>query len=315
MFEISARNENGFEKILLQNPTNRLEIIPDCGGILNAWEFNINDKWINVIQGYESKKDFEINCESKGFRSCKLSPYACRVKNGNYSFNGNTYNIGKFGFDEHNIHGLVYDLPFEIINKEIENNEARLELELFYEGQDQGFPFKYSIRVIYILNESNTLTIQTIVNNHHDKEIPMSDGWHPYFTLGGKIDEYMLQISSNKLLEFDEQLIPTGSEITYEKFQNLELIGNTFLDNCFVLNKSSSGVACTLLNSKDIKLEIIPEKSYPYLQVFTPDHRNSIAIENLSAAPDAFNNKIGLIILKAGEERLFATTYKLSNIE
>jgi aldose 1-epimerase len=58
-------------------------------------------------------------------------------------------------------------------------------------------------------------------------------------------------------------------------------------------------------------LEISPEGSYPFLQIYTPPHRQSIAIENLSAAPDAFNNKMGLIVLTAGEEKTFRTLYAI----
>ncbi|MCB0643138.1 MAG: hypothetical protein KDC44_15925, partial [Phaeodactylibacter sp.] len=40
---------------------------------------------------------------------------------------------------------------------------------------------------------------------------------------------------------------------------------------------------------------------YNFLQVFTPDHRQSIAIEPMTCNVDAFNNREGLIVLKPGE--------------
>jgi galactose mutarotase-like enzyme len=51
----------------------------------------------------------------------------------------------------------------------------------------------------------------------------------------------------------------------------------------------------------NFRLTIEPDKEYPILQIYIPPHRNSIAIENLSGAPDNFNNKMGLVI--PGEER------------
>jgi aldose 1-epimerase len=59
-------------------------------------------------------------------------------------------------------------------------------------------------------------------------------------------------------------------------------------------------------------VEIRPESSYPYLQLYTPPHRESIAIENLSAAPDAFNNGMGLINLEPGASATFKTAYTIS---
>ncbi len=313
MVDIFEITENGFDKIIVKNASSRIKIIPNCGGILNAWFVYINDQWINVIEGYESQKDFIDNCESKGFKGCKLSPYVCRIKNGSYSHDGVNYTIGKFGFDQNKIHGLVYDLSYMTKIKEEKIDEACVELNLIYDREDQGFPFKYSIKVRYSLQTQNNLTIRTTVTNLSTQTIPMSDGWHPYFTLGGMIDDYSLEIKSCKMLEFDQQLIPTGKEILYDKFQNPEVIGNTKLDNCFVLDQTSSGPACKLINKAEkIKLEIFPDGSYPFLQIYTPDHRSSIAIENLSAAPDAFNNKLGLIYLKAGEEKVFSTKYKVS---
>ena len=60
---------------------------------------------------------------------------------------------------------------------------------------------------------------------------------------------------------------------------------------------------------KKVQIEFHPEESYPYLQIYTPEHRKSIAIENLSGAPDAFNNGMGLKVLQPGELATFTTKY------
>jgi aldose 1-epimerase len=70
---------------------------------------------------------------------------------------------------------------------------------------------------------------------------------------------------------------------------------------------------CVLRNpAKNIEIEIHPEKSYPYLQIYIPPHRKNIAIENLSGAPDAFNNGMGVITLEPGESAIFKTSYKIT---
>ena len=45
-----------------------------------------------------------------------------------------------------------------------------------------------------------------------------------------------------------------------------------------------------------------------------PD-RKSIAIENLSSAPDAFNNKIGLVVLGPDDSQAFSTKLRVAEIE
>jgi aldose 1-epimerase len=65
---------------------------------------------------------------------------------------------------------------------------------------------------------------------------------------------------------------------------------------------------------KNIQVEIHTDESYPYLQIYTPPHRKSIAIENLSSAPDSFNNELGFKTLMPGESTIFTTAYKISTI-
>jgi aldose 1-epimerase len=45
--------------------------------------------------------------------------------------------------------------------------------------------------------------------------------------------------------------------------------------------------------------------------LYTPDHRKSIAIENLSAAPNCFNNKMGLHIMQPQAIWNLETSYQL----
>ena len=66
------------------------------------------------------------------------------------------------------------------------------------------------------------------------------------------------------------------------------------------------GVAVTQVANpaRNLKLEVWQEtgpKQFNYLQVYTPKTRQSIAIEPMSCAPDAFNSGKGLIRLKPDE--------------
>jgi aldose 1-epimerase len=48
----------------------------------------------------------------------------------------------------------------------------------------------------------------------------------------------------------------------------------------------------------------------PYLQLYTPADRKSIAIENLSGIPNCFNNKIGLQLMKPHQNLILKTSYQ-----
>jgi len=190
-----------------------------------------------------------------------------------------------------------------------------VEMEYHYQGDFPGFPFKYLCRVRYTLQPGNRLTIETEISNPLDEgvTIPVSDGWHPYFTLGGKADVWWLQFSSNQMLEYDEKLLPTGRIIFNEDFREGRLIEDTRLDNGFLLDENASPF-CILKNPvSQVSIEFLSERNYPYLQLYIPEHRKSIAIENLSSAPDAFNNGIGLTVLKPGEKKSFEVSIRITD--
>ncbi|MEO8711692.1 MAG: aldose 1-epimerase, partial [Parafilimonas sp.] len=191
-------------------------------------------------------------------------------------------------------------------------NAAFVTLQYEYQKEDKGFPFNYTCTITYSLEKDNSLSIRTSVKNNSETQMPLCDGWHPYFTLGAKVNELSFEMNADKMLVFNERLVPTGEIIPYKKFQQPEILDDTFLDNCFLLNDNNKPAFVLRNNSSGLELSIQPDKSYPYLQIYTPPHRNSIAIENLSAAPDAFNNKIGLAILKPGETCSFKTVYSAS---
>jgi aldose 1-epimerase len=167
--------------------------------------------------------------------------------------------------------------------------------------------------VTYTLSNQNKLTLHTQVTNRHKQHIPMADGWHPYFSLSAPVDALQLHVSSNTMLEFDADLIPTGKLLEDNRFTNGAVLGNVQLDNCFLLNRASEQPACTLTNTAaGLQLRIYSEENYPYLQLYIPPQRNCIAIENLSAAPDVFNNQMGLIVLEPGESIGFGASYEIA---
>jgi aldose 1-epimerase len=182
-----------------------------------------------------------------------------------------------------------------------------------YDKEDSGYPFTYDCIVTWKLESDNKLSVSTECINKDEESIPMQDGWHPYFTLGKSIDDLHLEFQSMKMLEFNEDLIPTGKLIEFNRFSSPQKLGTTFLDNCFTLNFAARQPVCILrYKEKNIQIEFYPSASYHYLQIYTPPDRKSIAVENISGAPDGFNNGIGLQSLKPGESSIFNTMYKIT---
>lgn len=315
MFSINKKTEESFDKVVLKDEITGAfaAIIPSCGAILHAFTVIVNGKEVNVIESYESETDFKNNVTSKGFLGAKLSPFVCRLNRGKYNFAGKEYIIEKYYYEKNALHGLLYDQPFTIIKQQANKDGAKVSMKYEYQATDPGYPFNYDCIVTYELEKENKLNVITEITNKNETDIPIQDGWHPYFKIETKIDDLKLQFQSIEMVEFDKDLIPTGNLIPYKKFYKPKKIGNTSLDNCFTLNFSEGQPICLLQNTeKNIQVEIHTDESYPYLQIYTPSHRNSIAIENISSVPDAFNNDMGLKILSPGDSVTFKTCYKIT---
>ena len=315
-FSIENKKQNGFDIILLKdnNTETFVKIIPACGAILHGFTIVNQGKPINLIEYYEDLKDFKYNVEQGGFKGCKLSPFACRVKNATYNLGHKSYTFNKFMLGKSAMHGLLYDAEFRIVDQTVTEASATIVLLHQYLATDKGYPFNYDCEITYSLSTNNSLVIATKITNKSENSIPYQDGWHPYFKFNKPVDTLLLQFKSLHKIEMDDELIPNGAMTVYNQFETFKEIGNTKFDDCFEVNYTKDTAVCILKDEEQkIQIEIYPDDAYPYLQLYTPSNRNSIAIENLSAIPDAFNNQIGLITLPPQATKIFTIRYKISH--
>lgn len=313
-FEVTKDDSGIFPVILLRDISSGCSAeIYAFGAALNSFHVTVKNETLNIVDGYASLEDAKENA-TRSFKSSKLSPFVCRMRKGKYEFENRQHTIHKFYLGEEAIHGLLFDRTFNVKEIKADDDRASVTLEYYYNVREEGFPFSFLMHVTYTLQKNFSLTVQTTVTNTGSSAMPLGDGWHPYFQLGCKVNDLLVHFNSNTMLEFDEKLMPTGNCVHNAAFENPSVFGNTFLDNTFVL-KSFDAPACTLTNTeKGIRFSVTADASYPYLQIFSPDHRNSIAIENLSSPPDSFNNKMALIILQRGDTKIFTTQFDISLI-
>lgn len=311
-FTITINTSQSYPSILLKDiATNTQAEIFCFGGLLNSFCIEKNNGLFNIVDAYNNVDDAIVQ-KNTWFKSCKLSPFACRLKNGEYEFNSKDYRVDKFYLGKNAMHGIVYDAIYDIAETQANDDFALIVLTHQYKAEDNGYPFKYNIKLVWKLEANNKLTVTSIIQHFNTFAIPYCEGWHPYFKLDDAIDNCTLQFDATEMLQFDEDCIPTGKILADDRFFKPTLLKNINLDNCFLLSNIHQPKC--VLRGKQLQLTITPNKSYPYLQIFIPDHRENIAIENLSAAPDAFNNKMGLLMLEPDKEYNFVTSYQVQVI-
>jgi aldose 1-epimerase len=306
-FNIDIQPYFDFKIIRITDNESNVSIdIATKGGILNSWLQSDKETKFDIIDGNDLSDGWK-NFESNGFKSAKMNPFCCRLNQGNYQYNGKAYKIEKFYLNEHAIHGIIYDELFEISKTEINDQFASIWLTYQYQKKDSGFPFEYHVELKWTLWKENKIVIETKITNDENIAIPMIDGWHPYFKLGENIDDCRLQFKTNGLMEYNKDLIPTKIILPNHEFENGKYLKDIFLDNGYLLDPNHS--RCVLENN-NYKVLITPDHNYTYLQIYTPPHRKSIAIENLTGAPDSFNNKMGLHIMQPHEIWSLKTQYQ-----
>lgn len=303
-FEIQISTIADFEELIIQDTSigHQIKIVTK-GGILNEWISNSTTSSINSNNFENGWGNFEMN----GFKSGKMSPFSCRLANGQYAYQGKLYTIEKFYLGKHALHGILYDALYSIESTKIEEDAASVILVHHYKGSDKGYPFAYDIHIQWTLDKHNTITVKTTVTNLHHEPIPIMDGWHPYFKIGEIINDYSIQFKNKGKLIYNEELLPSGQIIDDNTYTLGKTLGQTHLDDCWLIDTANP--SCTIQNGKE-KIIITPISNYPYIQLYTPEDRKSIAVENLSAAPNCFNNKMGLHFVKPHDTWQLATSYQ-----
>ena len=313
-FSIRHVKENGLDLVRLTDGNNgtAIDLLPGYGATLHGfWVREKNGSLFNVIDHYRDAAELKKEM-SRSFKGPKLSPFPCRIPGGIYHFEDKEYRFQHLFGDGTAIHGLLFDKPF-VLTEENVDGAAMAAMEYRYDNDDSGYPFQYLCLVRYELHPGSVLEVTTTVTNAGGVIIPIADGWHPYWRLGGSANDWQLQFHSEAIVDFDQRLVPTGGLTQYGVFASARALGDIFLDNCFVLKPELVSAACELYNpSNGIRISFFPDRGYPYLQLYTPSTRDSIAVENLSGAPDCFNNKMGLTVLRPGHAQIFTVRYKVS---
>ncbi|KYP15680.1 aldose 1-epimerase [Flavihumibacter sp. CACIAM 22H1] len=288
-----------------------VSIAPEFGGMLHAFTVNAPNGPVNIINNYANKAALDQEL-SLSYKSSKLSPFPCRIENGSYQWQGISYQFANRFPDGSAIHGLLFNKNFEIREQNTTAFFSSVLLDYDFNAEDPGYPFHYTCQIRYTLLPGNTLQIQTTLTNKDTRPIPIADGWHPYFQLSDTVNNCWLRFPAKGMLEFSDKLIPTGKILPYQEFNANKPFGATVLDNCFLIDAAAGQPVCELSAPESgISIRFITDESYPYLQLYTPPDRKSIAIENLSAAPNCFNNGIGLVELAPDETKTMTVHYSV----
>jgi aldose 1-epimerase len=248
-----------------------------------------------------------------GGRGQLLVPWPNRVRDGAYTFDGRDLQLGLTEPARHNaIHGLARWVSWTA------QEHTATSVTLGYRLMAQtGYPWTLDLHVVYDLS-ADGLTVTQTATNLDDRPAPYASGAHPYLSAGpGPVDGWELTLPASLRLLSDERQLPTGDEDvsgTPYDFRMARPLRDIVLDHGFGwLTRDPDGVATALVRDpatgRGVALWV--DEHHPWLMVFSADDgtaraRQAIAVEPMTAPPDAFRTGRDLVTLapagEAGDE-------------
>lgn len=294
MFKVTTtQKENSLlNEVIITNELLNLNcsIYPNLGASIQQ----LTSNGIEIIDGITNdEKGLELY-KSK-FNSSFLFPFPNRVKDGTYSFENTTYQLEVNETNLNNrLHGHIFNKSFAITYQNVSKDSASVTFSYSDKGTSKGYPFPYTIEITYVFS-NNKMTIDFNVLNSGKTALPFGIGWHPYFN-AKNLGTSVIDFDADEQYVVDDQMIPTSK--TELKFKTPLVMGDTFLDDCFITNKSQVSFKTEAFN---IDIDFSSETPNSFLQSYTPDTRDCIAIEPMTCAPNSVNNKDGLLSLAPNE--------------
>lgn len=279
---------------------------------------------------------FEADEVRPDYRGTTLAPWPNRIVDGTYTFDGETI-VTALTEPERSqaLHGLLSWQEFEPVERSYGGQPGSSVTLAATVAPQSGYPWRVRVETTYALG-ADGLTQTVRARNLSARPAPFGTGPHPYLKAGpAPLDEWTLALPAASVLEVTpDRLSPVAlhpvTEHDPDRFDRRAArpLGDVELDHAFTdLETDAGGTAVLrLTDPSGVGVEVTWGAECPWVQVYTgdkpdgpanPDHRNGVAVEPMTCAPDAFNAgsydyDTGLLVLEPGAE--FAASWRISAV-
>jgi aldose 1-epimerase len=236
-----------------------------------------------------------------------LAPWPNRVRDGRWMLDGVAQQLAitEPAYDNAS-HGLLRNTAYRVV----ERTASSVELGALIAPQP-GWPFTLDTRVTYRLDDDGVAVTHRVVNGS-DAVAPWAVGAHPYLRSGAHpVEQLELMVAATAWLATDERLNALGIhpiDAAHDLREPTALAGvdaNTAYTG--LGNADATGTIAELRAPDGARTVLWADPAFGWLQVYTPrDHPRpegpglAVALEPMTAPPDALNSGIGLARLAPG---------------
>ena len=277
------------------------------GAIALKYLVPVNGKLLDILDGFETPEEL---VGTKGARNWIMVPFANRIQNGTFKFNGIEYHLDPIPPRNQVMHGLLSNVLYEVFSSDKTENSISVTLVCRKIRKDiiKGYPFSFDVYVKYKM-EDDKLTVTVTGENIGEKPAPFFSGWHGYFKTGDDgIEHLELTVDADNVILVNDDLIP---EQGFKAFGNISdypaldfrsknssdsrTLKDKKLDNGFSqLKKYPDGYSRSNLHDPKNGFTLSVFQRGGVTLVFTGDslpsrRRKAVAIEPMQFMTDSFN--------------------------
>ena len=198
-------------KYTLSNDNGITAVISEFGGaVINLFVPDKSGNIADIVCGYDELLSYE---ESDGYQGALIGRWGNRIGKAKFTLDGVEYKLYANDGDNH-LHGGKVGFSNKVWKSSSaeEKDAVSLILDYFSPDGEEGYPGNLSVRVIYTLDNSNSLTIKYHATT--DKKTVINLTNHSYFNLAGfnsgKIFDHEIRFDCDRFIPTDSELIPTG---------------------------------------------------------------------------------------------------------
>ena len=305
------------------------EFWPFCGFNCLRWQVQtVEGKLGNLLY---TAPDWATNPVPTRSGHPVLFPFPNRLRAGRFTANDRVFQLPLNDSAKVNaIHGFTPRNAWRVLNTSTDSESAEItgQFRLSVDRPDltEFWPSDGAITLTYRLSLS-ALQVDAVIENFGAEPLPFGLGYHPYFQIptapGRPVDELSLQTAASRIWTLRDSL-PDGNASPVSPdldFRTSRELGRMMLDHLYggleAAPRTREGriVVATLCHrSAPGRLEIEADPAFRQLVLFTPPHRQAIAIEPYTCITDAVNlaattSESGWRTIAPGEQQSLSVRY------
>ena len=226
-----------------------------------------------------------------------LFPFGGRLNGSGFTYDGRRYETpGAPTNGENSIHGFVINRPWRVTDRSADSVVGEFRASEDDPALLDQWPADFLIRVSYTVNGAS-LRSSIVVENPDTKPLPFGFATHPYFALplgpAGSPEDCAVTVPATEAWVL-EDLLPTGERQPVSGNNDLRagatLAGRTLDDVLTGLTTDVDGVLETTVADPVNGRMVRQRCTGPFREcvVYTPENRQSLAVEPYTCAPTVF---------------------------